>query len=123
MPDTFMAQTITQSEVQADGTLLLTFADANGITQPVSLPLRVAADMTTVLERVKSQLPHVQGAPQFIKNVNEWQVGRSNEAPMVLLRVDHDAPLGFSVESAKLLGQSLQAEAAAVGQRPPHTTQ
>jgi hypothetical protein len=120
MPDTVnRVETLAATGIRENGRRFeLTFAAADGSKYTVSLPLRVAADLLPVFAHLSAQVERLAGGPDFTKRVNSWAVGRSNEAPEVLLRLD-DLALSFHVDDAKKMWRQIREEADAISLRRP----
>ena len=103
-------ETLTATGIRENGRRFeLTFAAADGSKHTVSLPLRVAADLLPVFAHLSAQVERVAGSPSFTKRITSWAVGRSNEAPEVLFRLD-DLALSFRVDDAKKMWRQLREE-------------
>lgn len=117
--ETFRAETVAAAGTSESGSRFeITFQSADGKKMKISLPLRVAADMTTIFADLSLKVERAAGGPAFSKNVDAWQVGRSNEEPKVLLRFD-DLTLAIELEGAKKLWREIREEADAISRRGP----
>lgn len=96
----------------------MTFQAMDGSKHTLSLPLRVAADMTPIFADLSSKLEQATGGPSFSKRIKSWAVGRSNETPEVLLRLG-DLALAIHVDDAKKMWREIREEADAISRRGP----
>jgi hypothetical protein len=112
----FAAQTLRHTR-PADGNsrFELTFADASGVEQTISLPHRVAAELAPVLAALSAGSP--QNGPRFTRLPKLWAVGSARHERLVLIRFDDDPPYGLAVEEAQHLWQVVREEAGEVAQR------
>lgn len=121
----FSAQTITRTKtVAATQKLEITFEDSGGNQLVLSLPVGIATSaLTPILHQLSASNPSSPGSPSFSRNVVKWAVGRSNEAPLVLLLVNDDPPLAFHVNDAKKMWREFRQETELVANRPTQTRQ
>jgi hypothetical protein len=114
----FEAQSLVETRTRGEN-FEMVFADMNGNRQAITLPLGLAADiLVPVLDQLRRSAERLIGSPEFVKNVTSWQVGRSNQYPHVLLKVNDEVPLAFDLPDAKKLWREIREEAEAVERRP-----
>jgi hypothetical protein len=88
----------------------MTFVDATGQRQIISLPAAVAADLVPVLQSLAAGLDR-PGGIHFTRKPKLMAVGSAKHERLVLIRFDDEAPYGLPVEEARSLGQQVKEEA------------
>ena len=119
MDDTFMARSLTGTRtVDDDRRFEMTFVDAGGQTQTISLPVGVAADLITVLQSLVAA-PGPSRIP-FTKVPKSTAVGSARHDRLVLVRFDDDPPYALHLEEAENLWRGIreQAEEVAIRRAP-----
>ena len=118
MADTFMAQSLVETRASIDGRRFeMTFVDASGERQTISLPVGVAADLVPVLQSLSAGCGNP--AMQFTKMPKSAAVGSARHARMVLIRFDDDPPYALGVDEAEHLWREVREEAEHVSQMKP----
>jgi hypothetical protein len=109
----FLAESLAETRLSKDRRRLeITFVDAEGSTQTVSLPSRVALELVPVIE---SQVPAVEaGGPQFTKRPKHCTVGRARYERLVLLKFDDDPPYALDIDDAEALWRGVCEETESV---------
>lgn len=110
----FIAQSLVQTR-SADGErrFELTFADAKGGQQTISIPNRVAADLASVLAMLARHAGPPAG-PRFTKVPKNLAVGRAPHERLVLLKFDDDPPYALDPDKAEDLWRGMREETEAV---------
>jgi len=112
----FVAQSLAETKTSEDRRRFdLTFIDARGDKQTVSLPIGVAADLAAVLNSLAAGLGGAQGA-KFTKMPRQWAVGTAQHERLVLLKFDDDPPYGLDLEVAETLWREVREETESVSQ-------
>src|SRR5262245_6814117 len=102
MPDTFVAQSLAETRVEnAERRLEMTFVDASGRQQTISLPVGVAADLVPVLQSLSAGLSKT--GIGFTKMPRSTAVGRARHERLVLVRFDDDPPYALNIDEAETL--------------------
>ena len=110
MPDTFMAQSLAQTRAKDDGRRFeMTFVDASGQKQTISLPVGVAADLVPVLQSLSAGQENAR--VPFTKMPKSTAVGSARHERLVLVRFDDDPPYALNVEEAENLWRGVREEA------------
>jgi hypothetical protein len=110
MPDTFMAQSLVDTCTRDDRRRFeMTFVDASGQQQTISLPVTVAADLAPVLQSLAAGLG--SAGIGFTKIPKSAAVGSARHERLVLVRFDDDPPYALSLHEAETLWQGLREEA------------
>ncbi len=115
MPEKFTAQSLVRTQTSDDRRRFeLTFVDASGATQTVSMPVGVAADLMPVLASLADGL---DTAAKFTKMPRELAVGTAQHERLVLLKFDDDPPYGLDLDVAETLWREVREGAQAVSRR------
>src|SRR5262245_31527676 len=115
MADTFMAQSLAETRAQYDERRIeMTFVDASGEKQTISLPVRVAADLLPVLQSLSTGLGNSRIS--FTKMPKSTAVGSARHERLVLVRFDDDPPYALNVDEAENLWREVREEAEQVAQ-------
>jgi hypothetical protein len=123
MSEHFAAQTLLETRcVNDDRRFELTFIDASGARQTISMPSRVAADLAPVLASLAASLDE-GGGPRFTKVPKLWAVGRAQHERLVLLRFDDDPPYGLELEDARRLCREVREEVQVASRQKAPTRQ
>lgn len=110
----FVAQSLARSRTSEDRRRVeLTFVDATGAKQTVSLPIGVAADLVPVLNSLAAGLDGAKGA-KFTKMPRHWAVGTAQHERLVLLKFDDDPPYGLDLKVAETLWREVREETESV---------
>jgi hypothetical protein len=110
MTDAFVAQSLAETRMRSDERRLeLTFVDAGGRKQTLSLPLCVAADLTPVLQSLSAGLGKT--GIELTKMPKATAVGSARHERLVLIRFDDDPPYALSIDEAEHLWRGLREEA------------
>ncbi|RPH59237.1 MAG: hypothetical protein EHM89_11020 [Acidobacteria bacterium] len=99
----------------------MTFMDANGRRQAISLPVDVAADLAPVLRSLAFAL-NGPGRAEFTRMAKLTAVGSARHERLVLIRFDDDPPYGLDPDEAENLWREVREQAAHVShmKRPAH---
>jgi hypothetical protein len=109
MPDTFVAQSLAETRAKYDERRFeMTFVDAGGQKQTISLPLGVAADLVAVLQSLSAGLSNP--GLQFTKMPKSTVVGSARHERLVLVRFDDDPPYALNIDEAENLWQGVREE-------------
>jgi hypothetical protein len=119
MAEIFTAKSLTQTRAMyGERRFEMTFVDARGQTQTISLPAGVAAELAPILQSLAAELGK-SGVP-LTKLPKSTAVGSSRHERLVLLRFDDDPPYALNVDDAETLWRGVREEARQVAlQRPP----
>jgi hypothetical protein len=110
MSETFMAQTLVETRAADDGRRLeMTFVDARGRRQTISLPVAVATDLAAVLQSLSAGASRF-GNLQFTRMPKLTAVGRARHERLVLIRFDDEPPYGLNVDVAENLWREVREE-------------
>ena len=110
MRSTFMAQSLAETRAKDDERRFeMTFVDASGQKQTISLPVGVAADLVPVLLSLSAG-PGNSSLP-FTKMPKSTAVGRARHERLVLVRFDNDPPYALNVDEAESLWRGVREEA------------
>jgi hypothetical protein len=112
MPGKFLAESLAETRTSEGGRRVeLTFVDATGTRQTLSLASRIAAELVPVIE---SLCPDGANGPQFTKRPKHCSVGRARYERLVLIKFDDDPPYGLDVEDAEALWRGVCEETESV---------
>jgi hypothetical protein len=104
----FVAQSLVQTAVSGDRRRFeMTFVDAHGSKQTITLPVAVAADLVPVLSSLADA---AGGRAQFTKIPKQWAVGAAERERLVLIRFDDDPPYGLDLKVAETLWREMREE-------------
>jgi hypothetical protein len=110
MPDTFMAQSLMETRAKYDERRFeMTFVDASGQKQTISLPVGVAADLVPVLQSLSAGLGNASA--HFTKMPKSTAVGSARHERLVLVRFDDDPPYALNIAEAENLWREVREEA------------
>jgi hypothetical protein len=110
----FIAQSLAETKTSDDRRRFeLTFVDARGEKQTVSLPIGVAADLVPVLNSLTAGLGGAKCA-NFTKMPKQWAVGTAQHERLVLLKFDDDPPYGLDLKVAETLWREVRQETESV---------
>jgi hypothetical protein len=110
MPDTFTAQSLAETRAKYEERRFeMTFVDACGEKQTISLPVGVAADLVPVLQSLSAGLNNT-GIP-FTKKPKSTSVGSARYERLVLVRFDDDPPYALNIDEAENLWRGVREEA------------
>jgi hypothetical protein len=110
MSDTFIAQSLAETRATTDERRFeMTFVNASGQQQTISLPVGVAADLVPVLQSLSAGLSNT--SIQFTKMPKSTAVGSARHDRLVLIRFDDDPPYALNVDEAEMLWRGLREEA------------
>jgi len=110
----FVAQSLAETKTSEDRRRFeLTFVDARGQKQTVSVPVGVAADLVPVLNSLAMGLDGAKGA-KFTKMPRQWAVGTAQHERLVLLKFDDDPPYGLDLKVAETLWREVREETESV---------
>jgi hypothetical protein len=110
----FVAQSLAQTRTSDDRRRFeLTFVDARGQKQTISLPTGVAADLVPVLHSLAESLGGAKAA-KFTKMPRQWAVGTAQHERLVLLKFDDDPPYGLDLKVAETLWREVREETESV---------
>ena len=110
MTDTFMAQSLMETRAKCDERRFeMTFVDASGQKQTISLPVGVAADLVPVLQSLSAGLGNA--STHFTKMAKSTAVGSARHERLVLVRFDDDPPYALNIAEAENLWREVREEA------------
>jgi hypothetical protein len=110
MPETFVAQSMAETCAKPEERRFeLTFVDASGKRQTISLPAGVAADLVPVLQSLSAGLDKTGIA--FTKMPKSTAVGSARYERLVLVRFDDEPPYALNIDAAEDLWRELREEA------------
>jgi hypothetical protein len=108
----FVAQSLVETKTSADHRRFeLTFVDADGRKQTISVPAGVAADLVPVLNSLEAG---VAKRAKLTKMPRQWAVGTAQHERLVLLKFDDDPPYGLDLEGAETLWREVRDETESV---------
>jgi hypothetical protein len=111
---TFVAQSLAETRTSEDRRRFeLTFVDARGRKQIISVPVGIAADLVPVLTSLAEGLGDAKGA-KFTKMPRQWAVGTAQHERLVLLKFDDDPPYGLDLKVAETLWREVREETESV---------
>ncbi len=87
----------------------MTFVDADGLSQTITLPAAVAADLAPVLKSLSAELSD-PGRTQFTRMPRQMVVGSAKHERLVLIRFDEEPPYGLDLDEAENLWRGLREE-------------
>ncbi|MDX2201357.1 MAG: hypothetical protein NW223_01280 [Hyphomicrobiaceae bacterium] len=105
----FNAQALVETKTTDRNRIQLTFADARGMRQTVTLPTRLAADLVPVLAALTDAA--TQAGPRFTRSPKALAVGRAEHERLVLLKFDDDPPYALEPDRAEDLWREVREEA------------
>lgn len=106
----FVAQALVETKTTDRNRVQMTFADARGAKQTITLPARLAADLVPVLAALADVA--TQGAgPRFTRSPKALAVGRAEHERLVLLKFDDDPPYALEPDRAEDLWREVREEA------------
>jgi hypothetical protein len=110
----FVAQSLAETKTSEDRRRFeLTFVDARGLKQTLSIPIGVASDLVPVLNCLAEGLDGAKGA-KFTKMPRQWAVGTAQHERLVLLKFDDDPPYGLDLKVAETLWREVREETESV---------
>ena len=110
MSHTFMAQSLVETRAKdSERRFEMTFVDAGGRLQTISLPVAVAADLSAVLQSLSAGVDN-GGKMQFTRMPKLLAVGSARHERLVLIRFDDEPPYGLNVEEAESLWREVREE-------------
>jgi hypothetical protein len=110
MPDIFVAQSLEGTRSNCDERRFeMTFVDASGKKQTISLPVGVAADLVPVLQSLATGLSNT--GIDFTKIPKSTAVGSARYERLILIRFDDDPPYALNLDGAESLWRGLREEA------------
>ena len=114
MSKTFRAQSLAETRIeQGERRLQMTFLDATGARQTISLPALVAADLAQGLKALSAELGDA-GTTHFTRMPRHLAVGTARHERLVLIRFDDEPPYGLDVDEAETLWRDLREQTEAV---------
>ena len=114
MSRTFKAQSLAETYARPEGRRLeMTFVDADGERQIISLPAGVAADLAVVLTALSVELGDRSRTP-FTRKPRQTAVGSAAHERLVLIRFDDEPPYGLDLDEAENLWRGVREEAQSV---------
>jgi hypothetical protein len=122
MRKAFVAQSLAETRLEHEERRLeMTFVDASGRKQTISLPVGVAADLVPVLRSLSAGLD--KAGIGFTKMPKSTAVGSARHEQLVLVRFDDDPPYALNIEEAESLWRGVREEAEQVSQMKLPTRQ
>jgi len=110
MSDTFMAQSLAETRAKYDEHRFeMTFVDARGMKQTISLPVDVASDLVPVLQSLSAGRRDTRVG--FTKMPKSTAVGSARHERLVLVRFDDDPPYALDIDEAENLWRGVREEA------------
>jgi hypothetical protein len=110
MPDTFVARSVAETCAKHDERRFeMTFVDASGEKQTISLPVDVAADLVPVLQALSAGLSDT--GIEFTRMPKSTAVGSARYERLVLVRFDDDPPYALNIDAAENLWRGVREEA------------
>jgi hypothetical protein len=117
MLDKFNAHSLVETHTSRDRTAFeLTFVDAKGVRQTLSLSPGVARDLVPVLQSLTGSKEGAAGAT-LTKMPKSCTVGRAAYERLVLIKFDDDPPYAIPLEHARALSRDLRQESETVSRR------
>jgi hypothetical protein len=114
MSGNFKAQSLVSTRTKREERRVeMTFVDADGLSQTITLPAAVAADLAPVLTTLSADLSD-PGKTQFTRMPKHMSVGSAQHERLVLIRFDEEPPYGLDIDEAESLWRGLREEAATV---------
>ena len=113
----FVAQSLAETRTSEDRRRFeLTYVDARGEKQTISMPVGIAADLVPVLTSLAEGLGGAKGA-KFTKMPRQWAVGTAQHERLVLLKFDDDPPYGLDLAVAETLWREVRQEIESVSRQ------
>jgi hypothetical protein len=110
----FVAQSLAETRTSEDRRRFeLTFVDARGQKQTISIPIGIATDLLPVLTSLTGGLDGAKAAT-FTKMPRQWAVGTAQHERLVLLKFDDDPPYGLDLAVAETLWREVRQETESV---------
>jgi hypothetical protein len=110
MSDTFVAQSLAETRAKYDERRFeMTFVDASGKEQTISLPVSVAAELAPVLQSLAAGLGNA--CIGFTKMPKSTAVGSARHERLILVRFDDDPPYALNLDEAENLWRGVREEA------------
>jgi hypothetical protein len=106
----FVAQSLVETRATDDRSRFeLTFVDANGDRQAVSLPMSLASDLAPVLLSFanSAMASSTMGGAHLTKMPKEFSVGHARYERLVLVKFDDDPPYALGLEEARALSRGM----------------
>jgi hypothetical protein len=94
----------------------MTFVDADGLSQTITLPAAVAADLAPVLKTLSTEVSD-PGRTQFTRMPRQMAVGSAQHERLVLIRFDEEPPYGLDLDEAENLWRGLREETETVSRQ------
>jgi hypothetical protein len=94
----------------------MTFVDADGLSQTITLPAAVAADLAPVLKTLSTEVSD-PGRTQFTRMPKQMAVGSAQHERLVLIRFDEEPPYGLDLDEAENLWRGLREETETVSRQ------
>jgi hypothetical protein len=117
MSRNFKAQSLVETRSRREQRRLeMTFVDAGGMQQTISLPAAVAADLGQVLTSLSAELCN-PGKTQFTRMPRQTAVGSASHERLVLIRFDDEPPYGLDVDEAENLWRGLREQTETVSRQ------
>jgi hypothetical protein len=114
MSGNFKAQSLVSTRTKREERRVeMTFVDADGLNQTITLPAAVAADLAPVLKTLSADLSD-PGRTQFTRMPRQMAVGSAKHERLVLIRFDEEPPYGLDLDEAENLWRGLREEAETV---------
>ena len=114
MSRSFKAQSLVETRNKREERRVeMTFVDADGVRQTISLPAAVVADLAPVLKTLSTELSD-PGRTQFTRMPRQLAVGSAKSERLVLIRFDEEPPYGLDLDEAETLWRGLREEAETV---------
>ena len=111
MSDHFVAQSLVETKTTGgERRFEMTFVDAMGERQTVSIPSHVAADLVPVLTALAEGAASRAGV-EFTKIPKACSVGRARHEPLVLIRFDDEPAYALDAEEAGALWREVREQA------------
>lgn len=105
----FYAQALVETKSIERNRLQITFADAKGDRQTITLPARLAAELGPILATLGETAQ--QRGPRLTRSPKALAVGRAEHERMVLLKFDDDPPYALDPDRAEDLWREVREEA------------
>lgn len=119
MAGNFQAQSLVETRTDNDARRLeMTFMDADGRRQTISLPVEIAADLVPVLKALSARRNGTSKA-EFTRMARLTAVGSARHERLVLIRFDDDPPLGLDPDEAENLWREVREQTEHVSRMKP----
>lgn len=105
----FIAQALVETKTTERNRLQITFADAKGQRQTITLPARLAGDLAPLLTALADSAQ--QQGPRLTRSPKALAVGRAEHERLVLLKFDDDPPYALEPDRAEDLWREVREEA------------